>query len=165
MSEDEKDSKRTPEQRAAAAALAAELVTLQKLADEENKGRSGKGTRVKVGSTRGKNPKAITWESFNLDLPETLPSDAAEFLSLTKTTDDKLFTSYCLDGFNSAMYSNASDVLSEYVEANWPPELVVNFKKAVNGYASSTGVSLEDAVSVIKPGVVKAFDARMAASA
>mgnify|MGYP006338789657 FL=1 len=34
-------------------------------AEETKKTRTGKGTRVRVGQTRGKNPKVIIWEAFD----------------------------------------------------------------------------------------------------
>lgn len=147
----------------AEAAKEAEIKAMQDLADETNKGRSGKGTRVRVGQTRGKNPKVISWESFDTDYPESLPSDAAEFLSLTKTTDDRLFTAYCIDGYNAAMYAAASDVLSEYLEPNWPDAFAKQFKTNITTFVAMTGVSIEEAVSIVKPKVQRAFEAKLAA--
>ena len=54
-------------------ANAAALETMQKLADETNAKRSGVGTRVRVGQTRGKNPQVISWEAFDESQPDTLP--------------------------------------------------------------------------------------------
>lgn len=142
----------------------AELTAKQNEADKTNSERSGKGTRVRVGQTRGKNPKVITWEAFDTDHPELCPETLNEFMDLTKTSDEKQIVSYLIDGFNSNQYAAASDVLAEFTEPNWPDALVKQFKQTVSNYAAATGVSLEDAVGLIKPGIVKAFTARMAAA-
>lgn len=133
-----------------------------------NKDRTGKGLRVRFGQTRGRNPKVVDWEAFDTDQPETLPVSIQEFMSLTKTPETQqgqsLLVSYLVDGFNSSQYAAASDVLSEYTEPNWPDSLVKSFKQAVNGYIAASGVSVEDAVSLMKPAIQKGFDARMAAA-
>jgi|SRR5688572_28264592 len=141
-----------------------ELEKQGKLAEVENAKRTGKGTRIRVGQTRGKNPKVISWESFDTDKPETLPETPQEFAELTKTTDEKVFVSYLVDGYNAAMYAAASDVLSEYVEANWPDLLVKQFKASVNNYANAASVSVEEAVALMKPAIQKAFEAKLAAA-
>lgn len=143
---------------------AKELLVAMGLADEANKGRTGKGTRLRAGQTRGKNSKVITWESFDTDKPETLPVSAEEFMSLTKTSDEKVFVGYLIDGFNASQYAAASDMLSEYVEANWPESLARQFKLAVNNYVNAAGVSVEDAVSLMKPAIQKSFEAKLAAA-
>lgn len=140
------------------------IADLQKKADETNNARTGKGTRVRVGQTRGKASKVISWEAFDTDKAETLPETPQEFAELTKTTDEKLFVSYLIDGYNAAMYAAASDVLAEYVEANWPDTLVRQFKLTVSNYAGATGVSIEEAVQLMKPGIQKAFEAKLAAA-
>ena len=129
---------------------------LEAKAAETNKARTGKGTRVKVGSTRGKNPQAITFESFDLSLPETLPADSEEFLALTGTKDAKVLLSYLLDGYNDAMYTAASDPIAEYVEQSWSEDVQKAFRMAVRNFASGASVSIEDAVALIKPGIVAA---------
>lgn len=141
-----------------------ELAEAQKTADAENAKKTGKGTRVRVGQTRGKNPKVISWDAFDTDKPETLPVNPAEFVELTNTRDEKVLTMYLIDGFNASQYGAASDVLAEYVEPNWPDTLVKQFKQAVTGYANATGVPIEDVVNLMKPGIVKAFEARLAAA-
>ena len=157
MSED----KMTPEQKA----RAQEQTDEQNKADVTNKTRSGKGTRIRVGQTRGKNPKVISWEAFDTDQPATCPTSPAEFMELAKVNDDATLTKYLIDGFNDAMYSAASDVLAEYVESNWDSETVRRFKLAISNYSAGAGIGLEDAVEIIKPGFSKAFNARLAAAA
>ena len=145
-------------------ALEAAREALELKADETNKSRSGKGTRVKVGSTRGKNPQPIMFEAFDLSQPATLPVDTDEFLTLTGTKDAKLVLSYLIDGYNDAMYTAASDPIAEYVEASWSEELQRAFRNTVRNYATGASVSIEDAVALIKPGIIAA-EAKKAAEA
>jgi len=145
------------------------IAAAQKRAAELNAEKKGKGTRVRVGQTRGRNPKVITWEAFDTDAPETLPTTLDEFMSLAgldkMAKPEPQLVSYLIDGFNSNQYAVASDVLAEFVEPNWPDALVRQFKQTVSNYAAATQMSLEDTVALIKPGIVKAFDARMKAAA
>jgi hypothetical protein len=121
-----------------------------------NAGRTGKGTRISVGMSRGKNPQKVVYESFDESQPDTLPKTLSEFMDLSKTQDEAVIVSYLIDGFNSAMYSNASDPVAEYVDASWPADLQTRFKTIIRNYSRDAGVSIEDAVSLIKPGVVAA---------
>lgn len=152
----------TPEQ----SAREVELTRRTAEADKDNSKRSGKGTRVRVGQTRGKNPKVIDWEAFDTDKPETCPETQAEFMDLTKTQDEKMIVKYLIDGFNDSQYSQASDVLGEFVEPNWPPELAKQFKLTISNYvaAMAGAMTVEDAVELLKPNIVKAFNARLAAA-
>jgi hypothetical protein len=122
-------------------------------AEETNKARTGKGTRVRVGQTRGKNPKVITWEAFDDSKPETLPTSLSEFMDITKTNDEKVIVQYLLDGFNDAQYSAASDPIAEFVNPVWADETQKQFRLVVRNYSNATGVTIEDAVALIKPGI------------
>jgi len=126
----------------------------QAKADETNKAREGKGTRVKVGFTRGRNPQVISFESFDESKPETLPTDITEFMTLTKVNDEPTIMGFLIDGFNSNSYTLASDPVAEYVDASWPDEIQKMFRIVVRNYSSASGVSIEDAVAIIKPGIV-----------
>lgn len=137
---------------------------LETEATAQNTSRTGKGTRIKVGSTRGKNPQAVSFEQFDLAKPETLPVSVAEFMELTKTTDEPTLLSYVLDGFNDAMYSAASDPIAEFVNPEWEQDVQKQFRLVVRNYATATGVSIEDAVNLIKPGIEKASAAAKAAA-
>jgi hypothetical protein len=141
MSEDEKTALELAEEAA------------QKKADETNAARSGKGTRVKVGMTRGRNPQVISFERFDDSLPDTLPSTLSEFMEIAKVNDEKLIVSYLLDGFNSANYTAASDPVAEYVDPSWSEDVQKQFRLVVRNYSVATGVSIEDAVALIKPGI------------
>lgn len=124
-------------------------------AEAENKTRTGKGTRVRVGQTRGRSPQVITWEAFDESIPDSLPGTLSEFMEISKTNDEHVIVSYLIDGFNSAAYTAASDPVAEFVEATWPEDVQKQFRIVVRNYANATEVSIEDAVALIKPGIVK----------
>lgn len=136
-------------------ALKARSEAMAKKEKELNASRTGKGTRVAIGMTRGKGTQEVQWEAFDDSLPDTLPTSLSEFMDITKTTDEKVIVGYLIDGFNSANYLAASDPIAEFVEATWPEEVQKQFRLVVRNYSQSAGVSIEDAVALIKPGVVK----------
>jgi len=150
------DENPTPEELAAKAKRAAEVKAAEEKAAEVNKARTGKGTRVFVGSTRGRSTQVISYENFDLSQPDTLPKTLSEFMEVTKTTDENAIVSYLLDGFNSAQYTAASDPVAEFVEPTWPDDVQKAFRLVVRNYATNANVSIEDAVAIIKPGIVAA---------
>lgn len=121
-----------------------------------------KGTLLRMGQTRGKNPQIVVWEAFDESLPETLPVNLKEFMELTKVADEKSILSFVIDGFNSAQYTAASDPIAEYVNPAWPDDVQKQFRMAVRSYSNSADASIEDAVALIKPGVEKKFAAAQA---
>jgi hypothetical protein len=130
--------------------------SLQTKADETNKTRSGKGTRVQVGATRGKNPQAISYEASDESKTDTLPATLSEFMEVTKSfggDSESNIVSWLIGGFNDAQYTAASDPIAEYVEASWPDDVQKQFRLVVRNYSNATGVSIEDAVKLIKPGI------------
>lgn len=129
-------------------------------ATETNASRTGKGTRVRVGQTRGRNPQVISYEAFDESKPDTLPTSLAEFMDLSKTQDEKVIVSLLIDGFNSLSYTTASDPVAEFVEASWPEDVQKQFRLVVRNYANATQVSIEDAVALIKPGIVASQSAK-----
>ena len=133
-----------------------ELEAAQAKADEQNKSRSGVGTRQRVGQTRGKNPMVITWEAFDESKPETLPKSVQEFVNITKS-EEKDLVAYLIAGLNDSNYTAASDPLAEYVNLTWPADAQTQFRLVVRNYSRGANVSLEDAVALIKPGFEKQF--------
>jgi hypothetical protein len=130
--------------------------SLQLKADETNKSRTGKGTRVRVGATRGKNPQAISYEAFDESKAETLPLTLSEFMEVTKPFGgdvEKTIVEWLIGGFNDAQYTAASDPIAEFVENYWPDDVQKQFRLVVRNYSNATGVSIEDAVKLIKPGI------------
>jgi hypothetical protein len=151
MSEDQRSAKEV------------ELEAKQKEADATNATRSGVGTRVRVGQTRGKNPMVISWEAFDESKPETLPTTIANFMEVTNVKDEPSLVSFLIGGLNDANYTAASDPLAEYVDLSWPQEAQTQFRLVVRNYSRGASVSLEDAVTLIKPGFVKQFSAQPSA--
>jgi len=133
-----------------------ELATAQKEADAENKTRSGVGTRVFAGQTRGKSSLVIKYEQFDDSKPETLPKELQGFIDFTQAKEPDLLK-YLIAGYNASMYEAASDPLAEYVDYAWLPEVQTQFRLVVRNYSRGAGVSLDDAVELIKPGFVKQF--------
>lgn len=134
-----------------------ELEAKQKEADTANASRSGIGTRVRVGQTRGKNPLVISWEAFDESKPETLPTTIQQFMEVTKVADEPSLVSFLVGGLNDANYTAASDPLAEFVDLAWPQEAQTQFRLVVRNYSRGAQVSLEDAVMLIKPGFEKQF--------
>lgn len=138
---------------------AKQLEAAQSAADATNKTRSGKGTRVRVGQTRGKASQVISWEAFDESLPDTLPGTLTEFMDVTNVKDEKEIVSFLISGYNDAQYTAASDPIAEFVDPAWPDEITAAFRLVVrNMYKtlSVLGNSLEDVVNQVKPGFVAA---------
>lgn len=151
------------QEKAALKAREAEIAAKEK---ELNAARTGKGTRVTIGLTRGRNPQMVQYESFWESLPDTLPKTLSEFMELSKVSDETVIVGYLIDGYNSSSYTAASDPVAEFVDASWPEDLQKQFRFVVRNYASGTGVTIEDAVALIKPGfaagIAKAAEAKAA---
>ncbi len=137
-----------------------ELERKQKEADAKNAKLSGVGVRTRVGQTRGKNPMVIEWNAFDESKPETLPKTIQEFMDVTKVTNEPDLVGYLIGGYNDAAYTAASDPLAEYVDLTWPADAQTQFRLVVRNYSRGAGVSLEDAVALIKPGFAKQFEAK-----
>lgn len=131
------------------------LKETQAKADEQNKTRTGKGTRLRVGQTRGKNPQVITFENFDESQPATLPESIAEFMELTGVKTEPAIVALLVDGFNSSAYVAASDPIAEYVNPAWGEDVQRQFRLVVRNYSNATGASIEEAVALIKPGIEK----------
>ena len=119
-----------------------------------NEGKTGKGLRVFLGMTRGRNPQEIQYENWDEALPDTLPLTLSEFMDLRKVTDEKDIVRRLILGDNEILYSEASDPVAEFVEPTWSEDVQKQFRLVVRNYSNATGVSIEDAVALIKPGIV-----------
>lgn len=126
----------------------------------ENATRTGVGTRVRVGQTRGRNPLVISFENFDESQPSTLPKTITEFMNVTKIEDEPTLMAHLIDGFNEAQYKAASDPVSEFVESYWDDDLKARFKVSIRNFSRDSGLSIEDAVSILKPAIVKANPAK-----
>lgn len=134
--------------------------------DKANASRSGKGLRLRVGATRGKGSQVISFEVFDESKPDTMPTSVQEFLEILaaanggKAVSESEMLSYLIEGFNSLSYTNASDPIAEHINSAWPDDLQKAFRGAVRSYVSAAGVSVDDAVAFLKPGIEKAFAAK-----
>lgn len=133
---------------------------LEKEAEATNKKRTGKGTRIRVGQTRGKNPQVIQWEAFDESQPDSLPATLNEFMAVTKVESEPTLVGMLIEGFNQQAYTAASDPIAEYVNPAWSDELQKQFRLVVRNYSNGTGNSLDDTVKLLKPG----FDASHASA-
>lgn len=134
-----------------------QLAEFQKAADSDNSARTGVGTRVRVGQTRGKASQVIKWEAFDESKPDTLPKSIAQFSEITGKKDEPTLLGYLIAGYNDEQYTAASDPIAEFVEDTWPDDVQAQFRLVVRNYARATNSSLEDAVNLIKPGIVAAL--------
>ena len=119
---------------------------------------------TKKGSTRGRNPRPVEYQAFDLEKPNTLPVTQAEFMEVTGVKEQSEIVALLIDGFNSAAYSLASDEIGEFINDAWDKETQTQFRAAVRNYSKLVGSSVEDAVLLIKPGVEKAFNTRKLAA-
>jgi hypothetical protein len=144
------------EKEATKAALDARAKEIEAKEKELNAGKTGKGLRTFIGLTRGRNPQMFEWNGFDDTLPETLPATTDEFLAITKVADDKVIVKLLIDGWNAMQFDLGSDPVGEFVDKSWPEDVQKSFKLMVKGYAANAGVSIEDAVNIMKPGIVAA---------
>lgn len=164
MSEENPTPEEIAADKAAKEARAAALKVVQDKADITNKTRTGKGTRVLVGQTRGRSVVPFSYEAFDKSLADTLPVNTSEFMDLVKPSDEQL-TAYLIEGYNSFSLEKASDPVAEYVDLTWPEDIQTRFRLVVRNYANGANVSIEDAVSLIKPGIDAAAKASRLATA
>lgn len=137
-----------------------ELKEAQDKADATNKTRTGIGTRVHVGRTRGKGSQVVSWEAFDDSDPETLPKSISGFLEVTKLKgqeNEPTILGFLIEGYNLANYTAASDPIAEFVEPTWPDDVKTNFRLVVRNYSRQLNKSVEDAVTLLKPGYVAQF--------
>lgn len=140
----------TDEKKLRIKARAADMETREKAL---NSARSGKGTRIALAMSRGKTPLEVQFENFDESLPDTLPKTLSEFMELAKVSEEGTIVSYLIDGYNDAMYTAASDPVAEFVNPTWSDDVQKQFRLVVRNYSNATGVSIEDAVALIKPGI------------
>jgi hypothetical protein len=119
-----------------------------------NEGKVGKGLREFLGLTRGRNPQEIQYQNWDVNLADTLPLTLSEFMDIRDIKDEKDIMRRVILGDNEILYTEASDPVAEFVEASWPEDVQKQFRLVVRNYSNATGVSIEDAVALIKPGIV-----------
>jgi hypothetical protein len=135
-------------------ALKARNADMEKREVVLNKDRTGKGTRAFLGMTRGRNPQEIQYENWDESQPDSLPVTLSEFMDLRKISDEKDIIKRLILGDNDVLYAEASDPVAEFVDLTWSEEVQKQFRLVVRNYSNATGVSIDDAVALIKPGIV-----------
>lgn len=133
------------------------LDAAQKAADETNSKRTGKGTRLSVSSTRGRQSTPVTYESFNEDVAGSLPESIQEFMELSGVDDEAQIVSFLVTGYNDFSFRKASDPVQEYINPVWPSEVAKSFADSVKTLVKNGVMELEAAVALIKPQVDKKF--------
>ena len=146
----------TDEKTAKAAAVAARNKEMDAREKVLNAGTTGKGRRISLAMTRGKNPQEISFLSWDESQPLTLPKDISEFMDLRKgeADDEASIIRRLIVGDNEIAYTEASDPVAEYVDAAWDADVQKSFRLVVRQYSANAGVTIEDAVALIKPGFV-----------
>ena len=136
------------------AALKARNADMEAREKTLNAGKTGKGLRSFLGMTRGRNPQEIQYENWDESQADTLPLTLSEFMEVRKMTDEKDIVKRLILGDNDVLYSEASDPVAEFVDLSWSEDVQKQFRIVVRNYSNATGVSIEDAVALIKPGIV-----------
>lgn len=142
------------------AALDARSKDMDRREKELNASKSGKGTRTFLGLTRGRNPQEIQYEQWDESQKDTLPetlSECMDFLKARGVKDNEMekeVVRRVVLGDNDVLYAEASDPVAEYVDLSWPEDVQKGFRIVVRNYATNANVSIEDAVALIKPGIV-----------
>lgn len=128
--------------------------------DAENAKASGKGLRHFYGNTRGKGSMPIRWSGFDESKPDTLPTDIKEFTQLTGVTSSEKLLEFLITGFNDAQYTAASDPIAEHVNAAWDDDTKTQFRNVVRNLSKAMGKSIDEVVTMVKPGIEQNFAAK-----
>lgn len=131
------------------------------------------GTMAKLttakGRTRGKNPRDIEYEKFDLEQPDTLPKSLKEFMAVVglegQPDAEKTMLEYVVAGFNDAQYSAASDEIGEFINDAWDKEYQAQFRLTVRNFSKISGKSIEDVVTMLKPAIDAGWEQRKAEKA
>jgi hypothetical protein len=118
---------------------------------------------TKQGKTRGKNPRSIEYEAFDLEQPDTLPKTIKEFMEVTKVEKEPELVELLVNGFNDAQYSAASDEIGEFINDAWDKEYQSQFRLTVRNFSKISGKSIEEVVTMLKPAIDAGWTAKVAA--
>lgn len=136
-------------------AIKARNADMERREKELNAGKTGKGLRTFLGMTRGRNPVEIQYENWDESDSDSLPTTLTEFMELRKAVSDEPgIVRRLILGDNEILYKEASDPVAEFVDSSWPEDVQKGFRIVVRQYSANAGVSIEDAVALIKPGIV-----------
>lgn len=142
------------------AALEARTAAMEAEEKELNKDRTGKGTRVFLSMTRGRNPQKVQYENWDEKQPATLPVTYNDCLAEMKTRGfteadiEPAMVKRFILGDNELFYKEASDPVAEYVDKTWPEEIQKGFRLVVRNFSANNNVTIEEAANLIKPAYV-----------
>jgi hypothetical protein len=119
---------------------------------------------TKKGKTRGRNPREIEYQGFDLEKPDTLPKSLEEFMNVSGVKEDKEILDYLIDGFNAAKYSEASDEIGEFINDAWDKDTQSQFRLAVRNFSKIAGKTIEESVDLLKPSIDAAWTAKQEAA-
>lgn len=117
---------------------------------------------TKKGKTRGKNPRDIEYEAFDLEKQESLPKDMKEFMEVTKVTTEPELVELLINGFNDAQYSAASDEIGEFINDAWDKEYQAQFRLTIRNFSKISGKTIEETVVMLKPAIDAGWEVRLA---
>jgi hypothetical protein len=143
-------------------ALELEREQMETAAQSENAKRSGVGTRIKVGSTRGKATQNIKYEFFDESQPDTCPKTVEQFVSITGIKANSELCELLIVGYNDKQYTEASDPIAEFVNPAWPDDVKLQFRTVVRNLAKMQNITISEASDLVKPGTEKKFLASQA---
>lgn len=134
--------------------LDVEFAEAEKKATETNKTRTGIGTRIAVGKTRGKGTTVFSYEHFDDSLPDTLPKTFADANAALQAigfgvTEPDLVELLIL-GANEKLYKAASDELAQYINPVWEKAVQNQFRLVVRNYAKGTGEPLDEVAEMMR---------------
>ena len=117
---------------------------------------------TKSGRTRGKNPRDITYEAFDLEQPDTLPKSMQEFVEVTGKNEEKDILELVISGYNDAAYSAASDEIGEFVRDEWDKEYQNQFRLTFRNFSKISGKSIDETVEMLMPAIEAGWVKRVA---
>ena|SRR5258706_4780176 len=133
-------------------------------ATAENLTRKGKGLRVLVGATRGRSTTNIKYEAFDESDPDSLPTKVEEFVSLTGINANGQLARFLVIGYNQFKYTEASDPIAEHVNKAWDDDRKLKFRNVIRGLVANNGMTIAEAVSMVKPGTEAMFQKSLVAA-
>ena len=135
----------------------------------------GDGTMAKLtvakGRTRGKNPRDIEYEKFDLEQVDTLPTSLKEFMEVTGLDKlkgpeaEKAMLEYVVAGFNDSQYSAASDEIGEFINDAWDKDYQSQFRLTIRNFSKMSGKSIEDTVAMLKTAIDAGWEVKKALKA
>lgn len=112
---------------------------------------------VKTGKTRGRNPRDIEYQAFDVENPDSLPKTMEEFVQVTGKGSLEELLEYLVAGFNYSAYSAASDEIGEFVKDEWSKEYQAQFRITIRNFSKVSQQSIEEVVEMLMPAIDKGW--------